>query len=151
MDENGSNHPELTDLPSLACHAAIELEGFLLDQSTVFDAAEALSLRLADKEVVGCGPPRPVFLVDPPASLAMSQAILDSRLISAPMQSERELEKKADDILRRLKTVIGEAKRGVKNRDELILMRTFCLALSKSTSNMEESPYTESLIDSPGS
>lgn len=131
------------DIPSLACHAAIELDGLLKGISDRLDAIQGIAMILSDKETTGGNGPVHTFLLDPSTSVMMNQAIVDSRLASEPMTEDEELVSWTDDISGRLTKLVSEAKSDLKDAKELERMRDFCLALSKRAFESEGSVYED--------
>ncbi len=132
------------DLSLLACHAAIELEGALSGQLTKLDAVANLATAISANRQ-GEGESRSAFLLDPTATVVLSQALLESRLVQEPIEREDELVPLTHQVALRLNGLVNSIKSGSSDSVEVAVMRDFCLALSEGISDSLPSIYEDNL------
>lgn len=132
------------DLSSLACHAAIELEGALGGRPLDIGAVGKLASIIASGQYGSTDTTRSAFLIDPTATVVLSQAILDSNLVEGPIRREEELLPVMDTIADRLQRLASVDGAGSVGPQEVEKMRDFCLALSKGISDSLPSIFEES-------
>ncbi len=129
-----------SDLASLACHAAIELDNFILERSTTFESVRRLASEIAESVPPNFDSFSPSSLLDPTAVLVLNRAISDAVPENAPTRVD-ELVRKAAQITQRLSALIDNpADFRATKLPELAQMRSLCLALSKHASAAMPSP-----------
>jgi len=122
------------DLPSLASHAAIELDNLIRGQEIQLEAVPRLASLISDTIPPIEGLPAPTSLLDPMTVVVMNRAITDSKM-AGTMTTVLELVQEAGKIGAYLKRVNEDPQRfGKENVELLEQMRAFCLALSKRAS-----------------
>jgi len=132
-----------TDLASLACHAAIELEGVVLGRATRFEAVEKLATALSGAKIDSTGSVCLDFLHDPSVSLAMHQAIVASSIASETLEEDDQLIEQTGKISAELANFVKRAEAGDKSFHEADKLKQFCLALSSGASLSQESVYED--------
>jgi hypothetical protein len=131
-----------SDLSSLACHAAAELDNLLLGRSAELQAVERLAALLADRIEGVPEPASPNSMLDPTTAAVVKRAIGDSTTPATPLTTVHQLVQEAARIRKQLDRIIANPKNMKEaERSELESMRSFCLALSERASAEEESPF----------
>jgi len=133
--------PMESDVPSLACQAAIELDNILLDRPCGTDSvcrlARIISRSIPDEQ----DPSSANWLLDPTAVVVVNRAIGDSTR-RQPFSTVKELVREAGELVQRFHKLIDDSEGfKKKNSDDLKKMRAFCLALSRRASAAKKSPH----------
>lgn len=137
-----------SDIPSLACNAAIELHGLLLGEQQKFLSVRSLADRISSSLLPSSsaksnqGGRSHLYPKDPTVRVVVRQAIADTHFPSKPPESVEELLSQAEDIIGRLrKALVYTEDEPSLNDSELSDMITFCLALSKKALAYEQYLY----------
>lgn len=129
--------PAETDLASVACRAAIELDNQMLNRGNGVDSISQLHKMVSESLPTGQDPMAANWLRDPSTTVVVHRAL--SR--NSPATAVDELVKKAREILAQFSSLIASPTEFVKqHREEAEKMREFCLALSRSASSTRRSP-----------
>jgi hypothetical protein len=123
-----------SDLPSLASQAAIELDNYILHHETNLRAAKRLAAKLANSVTSVYEPASSSSLLDPATTVALSRAF---RELGGPTQPTHltDLLAKASELTESLQKPEG------RPDEELRVLRSFCIALSRQASTLERSPH----------
>lgn len=130
-------------LPSLATHAALELDNLILGLSRELHAVKHLALIMNGDKVEYSGIsslPRSLHN-DPMTAFVVNRAIHESGLSEHAPTTVNELIKHAEAISKRLKAVIRAPKKSRNDLEELKKLRDFCLKLSSLASASAPSIY----------
>ena len=120
-----------SDLASLACQAAIELDNLILDRPTAFESASRLVSAITESVPENSDPFSPNSLLDPTVVLIVNRAIGDA-IPGEPPTRVDDLVRCAARLMQELSDLIADPGRSRANRlPELKQMRLLCLALSK--------------------
>ena len=124
-----------SDLPSLASHAAVELDNLILNRAQHLEAVRRLANMILGSFIPAGKGEAKQSAFDPTVVVLMNRAIADSGLPDRNLRTVDELVKRADQIGEVLKRV-SEHPREFRERDEEFLaqMRDFCVALSSRAS-----------------
>jgi hypothetical protein len=137
-----------SDLASLACQAAIELDNLILDRPTTFDSVRRLIATIAESVPDSARAFSPSSLLDPTAVLVLNRAIGDAVPGVAPNRVD-ELVRHAARMIQQLSDMIANPEHSRASRlSELKQMRLLCLAVSKHASAAIPSPE-ERIPDHP--
>jgi len=123
------------DLPSLACHAAVELDNLILNKSKNLDAVLKLTEVISNLGLISNQGQQTngqlLAHLNPATAVAFNGAISDSKLAMS-LTTVQEIMKEADQITQRLKSLFDNPqKAGEEGIEETKKLRSFCLALSK--------------------
>ena len=124
-----------TDLASMACRAAIELDNTILGRGQHFETVT----RLADQMsylVSRIKPTSSTSFTDPTAVVLMKRAVEDFAIGKVHPSTVDELAEIASTIQQSLRELLREQQ---PNKEHLQKMRSFCLALSESASSYQQS------------
>lgn len=123
-----------SDLASLACQAAIELDNLILDRPTTFDSVRRLISAIAESVPESADAFSPSSLLDATAVLVLNRAIGDAALGTAPTRVD-ELVRQAARIMQQLSDMIANPEHSrASSLPELKQMRSLCLAVSRHAS-----------------
>lgn len=129
------NEMPTTDLATMACRAAIELDNTILGRGQRLETVK----RLADQMsylVARIKPTSPTSFTDPTAVVLMKRAVEDFAIGKAHPSTVDELAEIASTIQQSLRELLKEQQ---PSKDHLQKMRSFCLALSESASSYQHS------------
>ncbi len=129
-----------SDLASLACQAAIELDNLVLGRATTFPSVGRLVAAIAESVPEDDDPGSPSSSLDATAALALNRAISEVIPGSAPTHVT-DLVRRVAGITQQLSELVSNPGHSRVNRaSELKQMRSLCLALSKHASASMPSP-----------
>jgi len=130
-----------SDLRSIACRAAIELDNLILRRGNGLHGLGRLVSTIEESFTSIEKPASPDSLLNPTTAVVMNSAIRDS-FAAEPLKSIQELVERAKGIVGQLRRVLDAPDAFRTERpDELTRMRTFCLALSKRASALQPSRH----------
>lgn len=123
------------DLPSLACHAAIELDNLIRDKSKELVAVIQLIEVISDVgEVLSSSDTAkgsPLAHLNPATAVALNAAIADSKLSTA-LNNLSDLGRETDQVIQSLRELVENPQRTVeKEPAKADKLKSFCLSLSK--------------------
>jgi len=126
---------ESIELPSLACHAAIELDNLIRDKSKNLDAVIQLIAVISDVgQVLSLSDTTkgfPLAHLNPAAAVALNAAIAESKL-SIALTNLSDLSKETNQVLQSLTELVENPQRAKEEEPEkLDKLKSFCLSLSK--------------------
>ena len=120
------------DLPSLASHAAVELDDVILGRVKSLAAVEQLASVMSEFLTSADKADQLTASVDPRTMVIVSRAINDSGLAgSSPLTKVKDLQQEADVISKKLRSLTEPDALKKLDHDALEKMRAFCLKLSK--------------------
>jgi hypothetical protein len=133
--------PVENDLPTVACHAAIELDNLILDRPIGLSSVDRLRFLLSESIPPERDPNSPNWLRDPTAVVVVNRALGDEPS-RKPISTVGELVREAGELVAQLAELIRDPSAfRTSNAAELNKMRSFCLALSRRASATKKSPH----------
>ena len=128
-----------TDLPSVACNAAIELDNLLLGLTTDLPSVRELCDKLTEEVPNVSDLASPRSLVDPSTVVVIHRVLRESQMGGLSDEID-ELTRQAAEIVRKLQAVIGDPSGSRSTNEEGVKkLKMFCLLLSKRASGAKKS------------
>jgi hypothetical protein len=129
------------DLPTVACHAAIEIDNLLLDRSGDFLSVQRLVSFISESIPLEHDPTSPNWLRDPTAVAVVNRALSDAAT-RKPISTVDELVREAGDLLQQFRELLRNPQEFKNSHTaKLAEMKSFCLALSRRATAAKESPH----------
>lgn len=135
-----------SDVPSLACHAAIELDNLIRGKGTglnaVIQLAEVISQDMALSKSDATGIISSAYL-DSATAVALNYAIADYNRSTTPDELHK-LITETKEVVQCLRKLVENPKRALEEKPEKVKqLKYFCLALSKRALALEVPQYQE--------
>jgi hypothetical protein len=120
-----------SDLPSVACQAAIELDNLILGRANDLPSVRELSARLTQEVPALPDLASPLSLVDPSTVVVLHGTFQEARM-TAPSDDIGDLTRQAGEIVRRLRRASDDPQVArTSDREGLRQLKEFCLILSR--------------------
>jgi hypothetical protein len=126
------------DLPSVANHAAIELDNMLLERPGGLDSVRTLASRISDAVGNVQEPASASSLLDVGTAVVLNRAMGDST--GPTNRTLQDLVEKTKELARKLLTLKRDEITAPEHKAELELLRLFCVSLSQHAMANEASP-----------
>jgi len=134
------------DLPSLACHAAIELDNLLRGKSTGLNFVMQLAEVISQEMALSSGDTASIISLghlNPATAVALNYAFADSELSSSKT--------KISELIGEIRQIVQCLRRVVENPEKALTeeptkveqLKSFCLALSKRALAIETPQYQD--------
>src|SRR6266542_1183899 len=116
-----------SDLPSIACQAALELDNLLLGRANALPSVRELSARLTEEVPALPDLASPLSLIDPSTVVVLHGTFQESQ-ITTPSDNIEDLTRQAGEIVRRLKAASDDPPAArASDKEGLRQLKQFCL------------------------